>query len=123
MYAFCFTIPYGFLVLIGGLIGYFMAGSTQSLVAGCGSGLFLLLLGKLSVARFSTGKTQRPFTAVSLVVAMVLAAMMKMRWDMTGKYMPAGLVFHTSVVMSLFYVWTFTRSDIKVEKIESQKEQ
>lgn len=43
MHDFCFTYPYGFLVLFGGLFGFLRKGSTTSLMGGVGSGALLLL--------------------------------------------------------------------------------
>ena len=38
MHDFCFTIPYGFAVLAGGVLGYLRRGSTASLAGGAGAG-------------------------------------------------------------------------------------
>ena len=48
MHDFCFTYPYGFVVLLGGVFGFLRKGSTASLWGGVGSGLLLLLAGYLS---------------------------------------------------------------------------
>jgi len=55
MHDFCFTYPYGFLVLIGGLLGFLRKGSTTSLMGGVGSGLLLLLAGYQSHQAFLKG--------------------------------------------------------------------
>ncbi|RRT54771.1 hypothetical protein BHE74_00017277 [Ensete ventricosum] len=52
MHDFCFTIPYGLLVLVGGAVGYARRGSTASLAGGAGSGAVLLLAGFLSLKAF-----------------------------------------------------------------------
>jgi len=52
MHDFCFTIPYGVVVLVGGLVGYWKKGSTASLAGGVGSGLLLLLAGFVSLKAF-----------------------------------------------------------------------
>jgi uncharacterized membrane protein (UPF0136 family) len=55
MHDFCFTYPYGFLVLIGGLLGFLRKGSTTSLMGGVGSGLLLLIAGYQSHQAFLKG--------------------------------------------------------------------
>lgn len=52
MHDFCFTIPYGLVVLAGGLVAYARKGSTASLAGGVGSGLVLLLAGFVSLKAF-----------------------------------------------------------------------
>ncbi|BBH01109.1 Transmembrane proteins 14C, partial [Prunus dulcis] len=49
MHDFCFTIPYGLLLIGGGLFGYFRKGSTASLAGGVGIGLLLTLAGYFSL--------------------------------------------------------------------------
>jgi uncharacterized membrane protein (UPF0136 family) len=49
------TIPYGLLVLGGGIAGYLKRGSTASLAAGAGFGGALLLAGALSAWAFARG--------------------------------------------------------------------
>merc|ERR1712153_121766 len=49
MYAFCFTIPYGFVLMLGGVIG-FLKGSTVSLVMGAGLGALITAMGFRSVS-------------------------------------------------------------------------
>ncbi|KAL5978502.1 Protein FATTY ACID EXPORT 5 [Asimina triloba] len=52
MHDFCLTIPYGVLVIVGGIVGYLKRGSTASLGGGVGSGLLLLVAGVLSFKAF-----------------------------------------------------------------------
>ncbi|CAL5072438.1 unnamed protein product [Urochloa decumbens] len=49
------TIPYGLLVLGGGVAGYLKRGSAASLAAGAGFGGALLLAGALSAWAFARG--------------------------------------------------------------------
>lgn len=51
MHDFCFTIPYGLILVAGGVIG-----SAASLAGGVGSGLILILAGYLSLKAFEKGK-------------------------------------------------------------------
>ncbi|GFZ04918.1 transmembrane proteins 14C [Actinidia rufa] len=56
MHDFCFTIPYGLLLVCGGFVGYTSKGSTASLGGGVGTGLLLILAGYLSLKAFGKGK-------------------------------------------------------------------
>ena len=56
MHDFCFTIPYGLLLVGGGLFGYIRKGSTASLGGGVGSGLVLIFAGYLSLNAFNKRK-------------------------------------------------------------------
>ena len=52
MHDFCFTIPYGLVVLVGGLIGYAKKASLASLGGGAAAGLLFILAGYLSLKAF-----------------------------------------------------------------------
>ena len=56
MHDFCFTIPYGLLLVVGGLIGFAKKGSLASLGGGAGAGLLLILAGYLSLNAFKKNK-------------------------------------------------------------------
>ena len=56
MHDFCFTIPYGLILVAGGVIGYLKKGSTASLGGGVGTGLVLILAGYLSLKAFEKRK-------------------------------------------------------------------
>lgn len=60
MHDFCFTIPYGLLLVGGGVFGYFRKGSTASLFGGAGIGLLLTLAGYLSLKAFEKKKNSYP---------------------------------------------------------------
>ena len=57
MHDFCFTIPYGLLLIGGGFIGYLKKGSITSFAGGAGTGLLLILAGYLSLNAFKKKKT------------------------------------------------------------------
>ena len=57
MHDFCFTIPYGLLLVVGGLVGYSKKGSLASLGGGVGTGLLLILAGYLSLKAFERRKS------------------------------------------------------------------
>ena len=56
MHDFCFTIPYGLALVIGGVIGYLKKGSVASLGGGAGIGLVLIIAGYLSLKAFEKRK-------------------------------------------------------------------
>ncbi|KAF6152685.1 hypothetical protein GIB67_021345 [Kingdonia uniflora] len=49
---FCFTIPYGLILVVGGVIGFTKKGSIALLAGGSGTGFLLLLAGYLSLKAF-----------------------------------------------------------------------
>ena len=108
---FCLTLPYGFIVAFGGLIGFLSKGSFMSLLAGGGSGALLVHTGFQSLGAYKQSQDggapyePTPFTKQSLVVALILAAVMAKRFYSDGApFMPAGLVFYMSAGMSAFYL-------------------
>ncbi|CAA7394419.1 unnamed protein product [Spirodela intermedia] len=105
MHDFCFTIPYGLLVLAGGIVGFAAKGSTASLAGGGGAGFALILAGFLSLKAF--GKRRNSYLAIGLetVCAASLTYIMGQRYIHTHKIMPAGLVAALSGVMTLFYLF------------------
>lgn len=56
MHDFCFTIPYGLLVLFGGIFAFFRKGSLASLGGGVASGSLLIIAGALSLKAFKIRK-------------------------------------------------------------------
>eukprot|EP00750_Incisomonas_marina_P031437 INCI815.1.p1 GENE.INCI815.1~~INCI815.1.p1 ORF type:complete len:122 (+),score=11.60 INCI815.1:147-512(+) len=105
MHPFCFTIPYAWLLAIGGVIGYFAKGSLVSLGAGCGSGLVVGFLGYRSLNKFHAGKPATVETVASFVISAILSYVMYTRYQSTSKFMPSGLVAVLSVCMSLFLAY------------------
>lgn len=109
MHDFCFTIPYGLAVIIGGVVGYVRKGSVNSLAGGLGTGLLLLLAGQMSLKAFE--KRRNSYFAIFLqtVCSSVLTWVMGQRYLMTSKIMPAGIVTVISAVMTLFYLYKITK--------------
>lgn len=56
MHDFCFTIPYGLILVCGGIFGYVRKGSSTSLAGGLGAGLLVILAGYLSLQAFHKRK-------------------------------------------------------------------
>lgn len=70
MHDFCFTIPYGLVLVVGGIVGYAKKGSLASLGGGLGTGLVLILAGYLSLKAFE--KRKNSYLALILETGMVL---------------------------------------------------
>lgn len=105
MHDFCFTIPYGFVVLIGGLAGYLRKGSTTSLMGGGASGLLLLFAGYLSLQAFNKGRNSYIALLLETGLSVALTWVMGQRYLSSGKIMPAGIVAAISGLMALFYIY------------------
>ncbi|CAM6092350.1 unnamed protein product [Calypogeia fissa] len=116
MHDFCFTIPYGFAILLGGMFGYLRKGSTMSLLGGSGGGLLLLLAGYQSLQAFEKGTNSWVALILETVVSLVLTGVMGQRYMLTGKFMPAGMVLSLGAVMTLFYFYKLATGGNKVTK-------
>ncbi|KAL0676584.1 hypothetical protein Bca4012_004565 [Brassica carinata] len=92
MHDFCFTIPYGMLLIGGGFIGYMKKGSITSFAGGAGAGLLLILAGYLSLNAFKKKKTSTIAVVLQTVISAALTLVMGQRYLLTQKIMPAGLV-------------------------------
>ncbi|KAF8026215.1 hypothetical protein BT93_F2886 [Corymbia citriodora subsp. variegata] len=105
MHDFCFTIPYGLLLVIGGLIGYLKKKSVASLGGGGGAGLLLILAGYLSLKAFEKRKNSYVALVLETVCAATLTFIMGQRYLQTSKIMPAGILAGISALMTLFYIY------------------
>ncbi|XP_068644363.1 protein FATTY ACID EXPORT 6-like [Aristolochia californica] len=105
MHDFCLTIPYGLIVLAGGVVGYVKRGSTASLAGGAGSGILLLIAGILTLKAFEKRKNSYFGMIMETVVAVVLTWVMGQRYIETSKIMPAGVVAGLSALMTAFYLY------------------
>uniref|UniRef100_A0A7C9CI54 Uncharacterized protein n=1 Tax=Opuntia streptacantha TaxID=393608 RepID=A0A7C9CI54_OPUST len=105
MHDFCFTIPYGLILLVGGLIGYVKKRSLASLAGGAGAGLLLILAGYLSLKAFEKRKNSYFALIVETVIAAGLTYVMGRRYMETSKIMPAGVIAGISALMTAFYAY------------------
>ncbi|XP_068311848.1 protein FATTY ACID EXPORT 5-like [Pyrus communis] len=105
MHDFCLTIPYGLVLIGGGVFGYFRKGSTASLAGGAGIGLLLTLAGYISLKAFEGKKNSYPAFILETVCAALLTWVMGQRYMQTSKIMPAGVVAGISAVMTGFYLY------------------
>ena len=88
---------YGILLIFGGLMGYAMARSVPSLVAGSICGFIALLMGYRYTWHFA------PW--VALLLAIVLIVMMGRRYLNTRKAMPALGIVVLSVIVAIVQVY------------------
>ncbi|XP_062097935.1 protein FATTY ACID EXPORT 5-like [Humulus lupulus] len=105
MHDFCFTIPYGLIVMIGGVVGYLKKGSVASLGGGVGSGFLLILAGYLSLKAFEKRKNSYFALILETVSSAALTWVMGQRYLQTSKIMPAGVVAGISALMTAFYLF------------------
>ncbi|KAL3503484.1 hypothetical protein ACH5RR_037933 [Cinchona calisaya] len=105
MHDFCFTIPYGLILVAGGIIGYARKGSTASLAGGLGTGLVLILAGYLSLQASHKRKNSYLALILETVCAAILTWVMGHRYMQTSKIMPAGVVAGVSALMTGFYLY------------------
>ncbi|KAF3453480.1 hypothetical protein FNV43_RR03920 [Rhamnella rubrinervis] len=105
MHDFCFTIPYGLILAVGGLFGYLKKGSTASLGGGVGTGLVLILAGYLSFKAFERKKNSYVAWILETVCAVIVTWIMGQRYVQTSKIMPAGVVAVLSALMTGFYLY------------------
>eukprot|EP00301_Raphidiophrys_heterophryoidea_P005071 c12166_g1_i1.p1 GENE.c12166_g1_i1~~c12166_g1_i1.p1 ORF type:complete len:134 (-),score=23.06 c12166_g1_i1:118-519(-) len=110
MFDFCLSIPYGLIVIVGGLLGG-LKGSLASAVMGSASGGIVLWLGIQSYQEYQKNSNllSSRYSKQSLVVSALLSVIMGIRYSSSGKFMPAGLVFGLSAFMSAFFVWEITK--------------
>ncbi|KAH8234424.1 hypothetical protein KR038_009566 [Drosophila bunnanda] len=97
-----FGYVYAATVAAGGVMGYAKAGSIPSLGAGLAFGA-LLGYG----AHLNSQDTPRPL--LQLGTSLFLAGLMGMRWNRSGKLMPAGMVCMLSVAALVKNVATYNR--------------
>ncbi|XP_073273883.1 protein FATTY ACID EXPORT 5-like [Primulina huaijiensis] len=105
MLDFYFTIPYGLLLVVGGVIGYSRKGSTASLAGGAGTGLLLVLAGFLSLQAYNKRTNSYFALILETAIAAMLTWVMTQRYLQTSKIMPAGMVAGISFLMTGFYLY------------------
>jgi uncharacterized membrane protein (UPF0136 family) len=85
---------YAFLLAVGGMIGYFKAGSRPSLIAGLLSALAALVALGLSIGNSRWG------VPLGLLLSITLFVLFGYRYAAkTGKFMPSGLLAVLSLVV------------------------
>lgn len=89
---------FGLLVGMGGLIGFFMAGSIASLLAGSAFSFLLLMSGYLMQSNRKLGL----ISSTSLTLA--LAGFFSYRYLITEKFMPSGMMALLSAIVFLVVI-------------------
>jgi len=86
------TFIYAVLSIVGGIIGYKQAGSTQSMIAGIISGI-LLIIGGIALLQ---GQLWGAWLAIA--VTLILVIVFIFRLVKTRRFMPAGLMTIVGVI-------------------------
>ncbi|KFK34964.1 hypothetical protein AALP_AA5G216800 [Arabis alpina] len=100
---FCFGIPYGGLVMSGGLIGFAFSRNLTSLSTGALYGGGLLALSTLSLKIWRQGKSSFPYIFGQAVLSAVVLWKNFTAYSMTKKLFPSGLFAVISAAMLCFY--------------------
>jgi uncharacterized membrane protein (UPF0136 family) len=87
-----YFIIFGLLTILGGVIGYFKAGSVVSIIAGSITGILLLVAAWLLPEHVTSG------LVLGFAVSILLAAQFVPKFIRTGKVMPPGLMSILSVI-------------------------
>jgi uncharacterized membrane protein (UPF0136 family) len=92
---------YGVLLAVGGLIGFFKAGSRPSLIAGLLSAVAAFAALGLSIGRSQLG------APLGLLLSIVLFILFGYRYAIkTGKFMPSGLLAVVSLIVLAVMILT-----------------
>ena len=92
---------YGVLLAVGGLIGFFKAGSRPSLIAGLLSAVAAFAALGLSIGRSQLGPP------LGLLLSIVLFILFGYRYAIkTGKFMPSGLLAVVSLIVLAVMILT-----------------
>ena len=89
---------YGLVSLVGGLIGYFQAGSKASLISGSISGVLMLICSYLMSQGFKWAYL------IAGALTLLLIFVFSIRLQKTGKFMPAGLMIAFGVVALILII-------------------
>ena len=87
-----YFVVFGALTIIGGIIGYVKAGSVPSIVAGCITGILLIVAGLILPEHRAWG------LGLGLIVSLLLAAQFIPKFVRTGRVMPAGMMTVLSAI-------------------------
>lgn len=103
------TLIYGFLLIIGGIIGYIQAASTISLIMGI---CFSILIFLAAIGMF---KDRLLPCYLGIILILILDAFFTYRWLFTFKFFPAGLMSIISMI-ALIAVAILVRNHLRGER-------
>lgn len=102
---FCFGIPFGGLVFVGGLVGFLISGNPRTLMSGVLYGGALLALSTLSLKVWRQGKPSFPFILGQAVLSLALLWKHSRAYTLTKKIFPTGFNVVISAAMLCFYTY------------------
>ena len=97
-------LVYAALLIVGGLIGFYKAGSKISLIAGSVSGVLVLIAYLVTRSNMTVGLW------IGAVLALLLSGNFIQRWVGTGKMMPNGGMAIISVAVLVVLVMAALRT-------------
>ncbi|KAM1810962.1 hypothetical protein ACFX12_027649 [Malus domestica] len=100
---FCFGIPFGGIVLGGGLIGFIFSRNPATLSTGVLFGGALLALSTISLKIWRQGKSSLPFILGQAALAVALLWKNLQTYALTKKVFPTGFYAAISAAMLCFY--------------------
>ncbi|PIA17002.1 TMEM14-domain-containing protein [Coemansia reversa NRRL 1564] len=93
-----FGLAFSVFIALGGLIGYLKSNSIASLVTGLSFGALISL-----TAQFASGQP-KGYSLLPAALCLVLCLVMGSRFLESKKFMPAGMVAATSLLMTIRYI-------------------
>ncbi|KAI3667368.1 hypothetical protein L6452_42424 [Arctium lappa] len=102
---FCFGIPYGGIVLSGGLVGFIFSRNPATLINGGLYGGGLLALSILSLKIWRQGQSSLPFILGQAGIAAALLWKNVRTYSLTKKILPTGFHAVLSAAMLCFYTY------------------
>ncbi|XP_010279586.1 PREDICTED: protein FATTY ACID EXPORT 1, chloroplastic [Nelumbo nucifera] len=100
---FCFGIPFGGLVLSGGIVGFLFSRNLTTLSTGILFGSALLALSTFSLKVWRQGKSSLPFILGQAALSAALLSKHFQTYSLTRKIFPTGLSAIASAAMLCFY--------------------
>jgi uncharacterized membrane protein (UPF0136 family) len=116
---FCLGIPYGVLLVVGGLLGFIITGSTVSIRFGVLLGGVILALSVTSLSAWKQGESTLRYIQGQIIITGAIFFRFIRRYAETKSVFPTGVIAVTSAAMLAFYAYVYI-SDINPPKeIES----
>ncbi|CAK9865884.1 unnamed protein product [Sphagnum jensenii] len=117
---FCLGIPYGVLLVVGGLLQFILTGSTAAIRFGVVLGGLLLALTVTSLKAWKQGESSLPYIQGQAIITLAIFFRFIRRYGETNTFFPTGIVAITSAAMLAFYVYVFLSGGNPPKKIKSE---